>query len=78
MNLSWMRRLLVPDVWVVNSSPMIMLAKIGRLDFLHAPGRTRISAAAPPIQALRDSGLRLSHPAIADAVWRYLGETWEP
>lgn len=68
----------MPDVWVVNSSPMITLAKIGRLDLLHASGRTRISAAAPLIQALRDAGLRLSHPTIANAVWRYLGETWEP
>lgn len=164
----------MPDVWVVNSSPMITLAKIGRLDLLYAPGRTvlvpsavveeilagpaddparialetappaeirpapfdaavlawnlgrgetgvlslarslqalaviddqearvaaqvlgvgltgtlgviiaaaragRIPAAAPLIQALRDAGLRLSHPAIADALWHYLGETWEP
>jgi predicted nucleic acid-binding protein len=34
------------DVWVVNSSPIITLAKIGQLELLRAPGRELIVPAA--------------------------------
>ena len=36
----------MPDTWVVNASPLISLAKIGRLDLLRAEGRDVLIPAA--------------------------------
>jgi predicted nucleic acid-binding protein len=132
------------EIWVVNASPLIALAKVGHVDLLAAPGRSvvvpaaldpevvewslgagesavlslsralgalailddrearvaartlgvrfsgtlgiivqaaragRIASAAPLIRALRSAGLYLSDHAVADALRRHLGESWEP
>ena len=162
----------VADIWVVNASPLIALAKVGHVDLLAAPGRSvvvpeavaeeilrghaddparraleagldvrpaaldpevlewslgagesavlslsralgalailddrearvaartlgvrfsgtlgiivqaaragRIGSAAPLIRALRSAGLYLSDHAVANALRRHLGESWEP
>ena len=45
---------------------------------IQAVRAAREPAAAPLIHALRQAGLRLGDEAVADALRRYLGETWEP
>jgi predicted nucleic acid-binding protein len=56
------------ETWVVNASPLIVLAKVGQLALLERPGHELLIP-----EAVRDE-VRV----LRDALPRTVGETWEP
>ena len=60
----------MPDVLVVNASPLIFLGNAGRIDLLRATGASRIIVPAPVVDEVISGGhADAAARAIAEAAW---------